>query len=392
LTDLRNRLNNSRFPVDSPGTEWEYGTNIDYMKELTAYWKNTYLDQWKGVHEKKLNSMQQFVTEIDGLKIHFVHVKSKVEGATPLLLSHGWPGSFFECSKVVSLLTDPESHDGTKEEAFHLVCPSLPGYGFSQAPKEKGFTTKQMAKTFIKLMAILGYDKYVAQGGDWGYLISVNVALNDPEHCIGLHLNAFLSSSLEKPGAAFKSILKAVSPSFLIDNSHERAHFSSLLSFLFDHAGYAHLQGTKPDTVGFGLSDSPVGLAAYIIEKFHGLSDCNGSIENSFTKDDLLTNVMIYWISNSITSSMRLYYEMFHQKVEEIQYVSQPSALALFKELTTPPINQLNDFLNLVQLNKMPSGGHFAALEEPTLLVNDIRKFVGLLHSLKKTPSQNTEL
>ncbi len=369
LADLKQRLARSRLPQQMDGTGWEYGVDRATMEGLLAYWQTEF--DWRA-QERKLNRFDQFITRIDGLDIHFIHVRSPHADALPLLMVHGWPGSVAEFTKIMGPLTEPEKHGGKAEDAFHVVCPSLPGFGFSGKPNEPGWSSARMAETFAKLMARLGYDKYGAQGGDWGSGIVRWLATNDGGHCIGAHSNFPPNARpLEDP-------LRGVSPAE-VERMERRSQE------LADQRAYGAIQGTRPLTLGYALNDSPAGLAAWIVDKFWAWSDHGGKLENSFSKDDLLTNVMIYWVTETMPSSMRIYYESQHNRDRpssmtpfESSGQTSPLGYALFpKEINVPPKVWLERSLgaNLIHWTEMPRGGHFAALEVPDLLAADVRSF-----------------
>jgi pimeloyl-ACP methyl ester carboxylesterase len=371
LGDLQDRLARTRWPDQLESTGWQYGSDLAYMRELVDYWRTTY--DWRA-EEQKLNQFDQFVTEIDGLKIHFIHQRSKEEDALPLLLVHGWPGSFCEFYKMIGPLTDPVAHGGAAEDAFHVVIPSLPGFGFSGKPQEAGWSSQRMAETMAKLMAQLGYERYGAQGGDWGSGIVRWLATQDGAHCIGAHSN-FPSASQPR-----EDPMRDVSP-------QELERFQQRVTELNDHRAYGAIQGTRPLTLGYALNDSPAGLAAWIVDKFWAWSDHGGNLENSFTKDELLTNVMIYWVTETIPSSVRIYYESSHNNprpssMRPFTSTNTPSPLGfvLFpKEINVPPRAWVERSVGspLIHWTEMPRGGHFAALEEPELLITDVRSFFG---------------
>jgi epoxide hydrolase len=360
LADLKQRLARTRFPDEIPGTDWEYGTNLRYLKELVTYWRDKF--DWRA-QERRLNELEQFKTTIDGVTIHFVHRRSKQPNAMPLAITHGWPGSFFEVTKVIGPLTDPVAHGGPANDAFHVVAMSLPGFAFSDKPQSRGYGPERMSRILATLMARLGYARYGVQGGDWGSAISRLVAINDANHVAGLHMNFCLANP--PPGQDPNA---GASPIEL-----ERARARQ--TFLENERGYFLEQSTKPQTVGYGLNDSPAGLAAWIVEKFRTWCDCGGDVEKKFTKDDLLTNVMLYWATGSITSSARIYFENQRDAPQNAK-VEVPTACAVFpKEISLPPRRWVEGRYNLTRWTEMPRGGHFAALEEPGLLVDDIRAF-----------------
>ena len=360
LKDLKARLKNVRYPQELTGTGWDYGTDLTYLKSLVSYWQNGY--DWRA-QERKLNQLPQFKTTIDGIEIHFVHQKSRVPGAFPLALTHGWPGSFYEFTKIIGPLTDPVAHGGRAEDAFDIVAISLPGFGFSGKPTDRGYSPEKMGTIIAKLMARLGYTRYGVQGGDWGSIISRLVAVDDAAHVAGLHLNFCLAGP--PPGGDPNA---GVPPD-------ELQRYEARNIYMANERAYQQLQGTKPQTLGFALDDSPSGLAAWIVEKFHAWCDCGDNIESRFTKDDLLTNVMLYWITQSGASSTRIYFENRVAPPNPAK-VSVPTACALFpKEISVPPRKWVEARYNLVRWTEMPRGGHFAALEQPELLVTDVREF-----------------
>lgn len=372
LRDLEQRLSRTRFPDQIEDAGWRYGTELGYLKELVEYWRTRY--DWRG-QERQLNKLDQFKTEIEGLDVHFVHQRSKHVGAMPIVLVHGWPGSFVEFAKILGPLTDPVAHGGKAEDAFHVVIPSLPGFGFSDRPRVKGFNNGRMARTFAKLMERLGYERYGAQGGDWGASISAWLGRNDAEHCVGIHLN-FVSGGRPSSGGDAADLTPA-----------EEERVRQKRQFMRYETGYSQIQGTKPQTLGYGLNDSPAGLAAWIVEKFRTWSDCEGDVESQFTKDELLTNIMIYWVTRSITSSTRVYYETRHSPVQGSRgRVEVPVGCAIFpEELVYAPRKWAAARYNITHWSEMPRGGHFAAMEEPELLVEDIRKFFRRLRTPEST-------
>ncbi len=362
LTDLRDRLARTRLPDQIPGTGWDYGADRAYMEELLAYWEDGF--DWRA-QERALNEFDHFKTSIDGLDVHFIHQRSANEDATPLLLTHGWPGSFVEFTKIIGPLTDPAAYGGDPADAFHVVIPSLPGYGFSDKPTETGYNPERMADVLAGLMERLGYDRYGAQGGDWGAIISRILAGNYSDRLIGLHTN-FLTAGPPPGGNSQEGV-----------TAEEQALRRERAQAFADERGYQSIQGTKPQTVGYGLNDSPAGLAAWIVEKFHGWSDNDGDVESAFTKDELLTNVTLYWVTETITSASRLYYESGNTpSTRPVGYIDVPTGAAMFpKEISFTPRRWAEARYNIVRWTVMPRGGHFAALEEPELLVDDIRAF-----------------
>jgi microsomal epoxide hydrolase len=362
LSDLKERLARTRFPDEIPGGGWEYGTDLTYHRALVTYWKDAF--NWRE-QERLLNQLPQFKTTIDGVDIHFMHQRSTNPSALPLVLTHGWPGSFIEFTKIVGPLTDPVAHGGRPEDAFHVVAISLPGFGFSGKPRERGFAPVRMAAIIATLMARLGYSRYGAQGGDWGGNISRLLAINDPSHVVGVHSN--FCNAGPPPGAQDPN---AGVPAPELERMRARQ------AFFETERGYFLVQSTKPQTVGYGLNDSPAGLAAWIVEKFRSWCDCDGDVEKKFTKDQLLTNITIYWVTETIASSARIYYENQRAAAAQGGRVAVPMGCAVFpKEIVLPPRRWVEARDNVTWWTEMPRGGHFAALEEPELLVNDIRGF-----------------
>lgn len=369
LRDLKDRLARTRWPDALDATGWDYGVPLATMKDLVEHWRTKY--DWRE-HEARLNKLPQFVTKIDGIDLHFVHVKSKEKAALPLVLTHGWPGSFVEFEKVIPLLTDPVAHGGKAEDAFHVVIPSLPGFGFSSKPTERGWSSQRMAEVIAKLMARLGYDKYGAQGGDWGAGVTRWLAGSDGGRCVGGHSNF--------PGGnrPTDDPMRGVTPK-------ELERFEQRVKELNDHRAYGAIQGTRPLTLGYALNDSPAGLCAWIVDKFWAWSDHGGDLANSFSKDELLTNVMVYWVTETMPSSMRIYYESQHNQPRPAsmtpwQNTGKPAPMgyALFpKEINVPPRAWVERSSGgpLAHWTEMPKGGHFAAMEQPKLLVEDVRLF-----------------
>lgn len=363
LADLRERLARTRLPDDLPGTAWDYGTDREYLEELLAYWRDEF--DWRS-QEWLLNGFDHFKTDVDGLDVHFIHQRSPHEDALPLVITHGWPGSIMEFYKIIPLLVDPTNYGGDAADAFHVVAPSIPGYGFSGKPAGRGWNPEKMAEVIGKLMERLGYDRYGTQGGDWGSIISRWQAVQHPERVVGVHINMVTAG----PPAGVEDPAAGVPP-------EELARTRERQEFFADERGYSNIQGTKPQTLGYGLNDSPAGLAAWIVEKFRTWCDCEGDVESRFTKDELLTNVTIYWATQTITSSTRIYYESRHTPPSrELGYIETPVGCAIFpKELFIPPRAWAEAAFNVTHWTEMPRGGHFAALEEPELLTEDVRKF-----------------
>jgi pimeloyl-ACP methyl ester carboxylesterase len=361
LQDLQERLARTRFPDQIEGSGWDYGVDVGYLRGLVEHWRTRY--DWRE-WETKLNAFDQFTTTIDGLDVHFIHQRSREKNALPLLIVHGWPGSFVEFYKVIGPLTDPVAHGGKAEDAFHVIVPSLPGFGFSDKPREPGWSVSRMAGVMAKLMARLGYPRYGVQGGDWGAGVARWLGTYDSEHVVGIHLNFFPGG----PPAGVKDPYEGVSRAE-IDRMNQRT------KELERHRAYSAIQGTRPQTLGQALNDSPAGLAAWVIDKFWAWSDHGGHLDKSFTKDELLTNVMVYWVTQTPASAARIYFErQVHTGDRKAGKV--PVGCALFpKEINVPPRKWVEAQLNVVHWTEMPRGGHFAALEQPELLVKDVRLF-----------------
>jgi epoxide hydrolase len=360
MEDLRTRLAHTRFPDQIEGTGWEYGIPIDYLRELVEYWRNTY--DWRP-QEARLNELAHFRTGIDGQSIHFVHARSPHTGALPLLLMHGWPGSVVEFLDVIPRLTQPEAHEGSAADAFHVVAPSLPGYAFSDATRTRGWDVWRIARAFIELMGRLGYERYGAQGGDWGAQVATRIGALDPDGCAAIHLNMPIAERPDDPVAL---------------TEEEQTDLAALQHFRREESGYAQEQRTKPQTLGVALNDSPAGLLAWIVEKFRTWSDCAGHPENIFSRDQLITNVMTYWVTQSITSSTRLYWESQHAGSGQAapEFVGVPTGVARYpKEPLRLPRAWVERRYNLTHWVEMPRGGHFAAMEQPALFVDDVRNF-----------------
>ncbi len=356
LDDLKRRLEATRFPDQIPDTGWDYGAELTFVQQIVGYWRDKY--DWRAA-EAELNVLDHFRTRIDAQQIHFVHARSRHEGAFPLILSHGWPGSIVEFLDVIGPLVDPEAHGGRAEDAFHVVCPSLPGYGFSEPTRSRGWNARRIAAAFAELMSRLGYARYGAQGGDWGAIIGTEQALLDAEHVAGLHLN--MPIAIPTPSDP--------------PTEEERAVLAALAEWEAVETGYSRIQATKPQTLGYALHDSPVGLLAWIAEKFRAWTDCDGVIENAVSRDELLTNVTLYWVTGTAPSSGRLYREMRKSDAFGPQpRLETPLGFAAFpKEVVRAPRAWLEPSYNIVHWTDMPRGGHFAALEQPELLVEDLR-------------------
>jgi len=362
LTDLRARLDRARWPDEIPEAPWRYGTGLTYLKELVAYWRDRY--DWRE-QEARLNQLRQFTVPIGGIEVHFIHEPGVGPRPLPLLLSHGWPGSIVEFQRLIPLLTDPARFGGDAADAFTIIAPSLPGYTFSFRPNQPRFGVVEIADLFVSLMTdVLGYPRFAAQGGDWGAFITARLGATYPDRLVGIHVNLLsVRRDLAPPPTPIEE---------------DRAYLEELAHWQREETGYQWIQGTKPQTLAYGLTDSPVGLAAWIVEKFRSWSDCGGDIERRFSKDVLLTNVMLYWVTGAINSSFWPYYARFHQPwpIGDGLRVPVPTAYASFpREILHPPRAWAERVYNIRRWTAMPAGGHFAALEEPEALAGDIRAF-----------------
>ena len=362
LDELQFRLRRTRWPDAQPDAGWDYGIPLDYVQEVCGYWAERY--DWRRL-EQTLNGFEQFRTTIDGLGVHFLHVRSPHPDAFPLVITHGWPGSVVEFLDVIGPLTDPTAHGGDAADAFHVICPSLPGYGFSDRPTERGWGVERTARAWAVLMDRLGYDRYGAQGGDWGSFVSTALAAHDPEHCAGLHLNL---------------VVAGPSPEDLEDlTDAERDGLDAATHYDHVDSGYAKQQMTRPQTLAYGLADSPAGQAAWILEKFWSWTDSDGHPENVIARDRLLDNISLYWLTDTAGSSARMYFESFGPMRTEPageQPVTVPTGCALFpKEIFRPSRRWVERRFDVVHWTDMPRGGHFAALEQPGLFVDDVRTF-----------------
>ena len=368
LDDLQQRLVNYRWPLDFDNDEWQYGTNGDYLNELVDYWINDY--DWR-LQEKHLNSFSHFRTEIDEMPIHFIHERGKGPSPIPIILNHGWPWTFWDFHKVIEPLTDPASHGGDPADAFDVIVPSLPGFGFSSPLTKSGINYWRTADMWVSLMRdVLGYDRFAVQGGDWGSLIGAQLGHKYAEHLIGLHLGIMVPLDLFENGTPDQS-------EFAEDELHK---FETNTNFFIQEDGYFKIQATKPQTVTFGLNDSPVGLCAWILEKRYSWGDCNGDVESRFSKDELITVMMLYWITESFGTSARYYYEAAHHlwkpSHDRQPVVEAPTGIAYFpKEVIHMPKAWAERYYNLQHWTDIPSGGHFAPMEEPEALVKDVRTF-----------------
>jgi pimeloyl-ACP methyl ester carboxylesterase len=363
VDDLRLRLERTRWPDDAPGQPWEYGVDLHFLREICRYWKEEF--DWK-LQVDKLNELPHFRFTHEGLGIHFLHVRGSGPRPMPLLLTHGWPGSFLEFLRILPMLTDPAAHGGDAADAFDVVIPSLPGFGFSDRPTTGGVNAFRVAEIWTQLMSALGYPRFGVQGGDIGAAVSTALGLRHQDRMLGVHLNYIPGSY--RPYLDDAAMISDAEKESLVTNAR-----------WYDEEGaYAHLQRTWPQTPAYALNDSPAGLAGWLLEKFRTWADCDGDLSRSFRLDDLVTNVTLYWMTQTIGSSMRMYRDNnkapLHFGRED--FVRPPTAFAHFpKEIPTSPRSWVRRGFNLQRWTEMPRGGHFAAMEQPQLLAEDVREF-----------------
>ena len=370
LDDLHARLDLTRWPDELPGVGWEYGVPRDYLKELVRYWRHTY--DWRAA-ETRLNEWPQFTTTIDGANVHFAHIRSPEPDATPLIITHGWPGSIVEFLDVVGPLTDPRAHGGDPADAFHVVLPSIPGFGLSGPTRDTGWELRRVGAAFAELMDRLGYRRFGAQGGDWGAGISRELGRAFPDRVIGVHLNLLPGAHASTEPTTEE--LAALSPP---EREKTLASWRRNEEWTRERLGYAAVQMTRPQTLSYGLTDSPVGQLAWIVEKFKEWTDSQERPEDAVDRDQLLTNVMLYWLTGTAGSSARIYYERAHADGwgEPVQPSTAPTALAVFPRDNFIPLRHVADRTeNIVRWTEFDRGGHFAAMEVPDLLVGDVRAF-----------------
>jgi len=355
VDDLQQRLRQTRWPDPETVDDWSQGIPLGYVRELCGYWLERY--DWRA-SEARLNRFPQFRTEIDGVDIHFVHARSPEDGALPLVITHGWPGSIVEFHKVIEPLTDPVAFGGHARDAFHVVCPSLPGYGFSGRPGRPGWDTARIAAAWDQLMARLGYPRYAAQGGDWGAQVTTALGMNHPEHLAGIHLN--MPIAFPPPGATDLT-------------EREQAALATISHYNTWESGYFKEQSTRPQTVGYGLADSPAALCAWIVEKFWAWTDCDGDPANVLTRDEMLDNVMLYWLPATGASSARLYWE--NNAKGFLGPVTVPVGCSIFPKEIFRPSRRWADaqLTNVHYWNELDKGGHFAAFEQPETFVSEVR-------------------
>jgi epoxide hydrolase len=367
LDDLHRRLDETRWPSELPGVGWQRGVPLGYLKELADYWRTTY--DWRAA-ERQLNEFPQFTAQIDGVNVHFLHVRSPEPAARPLILTHGWPGSVVEFLDVIGPLSDPRAHGGDPADAFDLIIPSVPGYGFSGPVAETGWDLMRVAGAWAELMARLGYGRYIAQGGDFGALVSLALAAVDHEHVAGAHVN-FLPTAPSGDPAELGQLTES-----------DMARLQRASRYLQDQSGYMKLQSTRPQTLAYALTDSPVGQLAWIVEKFMEWTDSDKSPEDAIPRDRLLTDVTIYWLTATAGSSAQLYYEAADflptaPTPPRLPPLPVPVGVAVFPHDIVLPIRLLadRDLPNIVQWSEFDKGGHFAAMEQPDLFVHDLRSF-----------------
>jgi pimeloyl-ACP methyl ester carboxylesterase len=389
LSDLRQRLKNTRWSYQLEGTNWDAGTDLDYLKELVGYWQNTY--DWRK-QEAALNQFAHFKTEVDGIGIHFIHERGKGRNPFPIILTHGYPDSFYRFAKIIPRLTDPESFGGRAEDSFDVVVPDLPGYGFSDKPTTNGMIFR-VNDLWARLMTDkLGYPKFGAQGGDWGSTVTEQLARSHPDSVVAIHLTDVpFGHIFQKPDD-----LSSAKEKFL----------KNCEQWVQKEGAYVMIQSTKPQSLAHGLNDSPVGLASWLVEKYRDWSDCGGAIESRFTKDELLTQIMIYWATESIGSSFLPYYDFVNaspmtwmkEGMKKLTGSSKvPAAFAFFpggahlKDISQPPREWAERFFNVQRWTEMPRGGHFAAMEEPELLVEDIRTWFRTFRDKRSTEGDSLD-
>ena len=367
LADLRARLARVRWSHDYANDDWRYGMRGDYLRELVAYWRHSF--DWRA-QEHAINAVAHFRTEIDGIPIHFVHERGRGPAPIPLLLGHGWPWTFWDLKKVIGPLSDPAAHGGDPRDAFEVIVPSLPGYTFSTPLTVPGINFWRTADLWVQLMERLGHTRFAAQGGDWGALVATQLGHKYADRMLGIHLHfcAPLTAFAGRP----------------LDQSEygpdEKHLFERNTWFLREDRGYASIQSTRPQTLAHALEDSPVGLCAWLVEKRRSWSDCGGDVERAFTKDELLTTVCLYWLTHSFGSSARYYYEAAHHpwrpSHDRQPVIEAPTAVAAFPgDILRMPRRWIDRYYRLERYTEMPRGGHFAPMEEPQLLVDDIRSF-----------------
>ena len=358
LADLAARLAHARWPEPETVADWSQGIPLDWLRAICDYWADGY--DWRA-REARLNRFDHYTTPIDDLDVHFIHQRSPVAGARPLLITHGWPGSIVEFHKVIEPLSDPGRFGGDPADAFHVVCPSLPGFGFSGKPVTTGWNVERIARAWAVLMARLGYERYFAQGGDWGSAVTQSLGWQDPAHCAAIHVTLAMGTR-PRPG-------DPPSPA-------EQRALDGLTYYRRWDAGYSKQQATRPQTIGYALTDSPIGQAAWILEKFWAWTDCDGDPLNVLGRDELLDNVMLYWLTRSAASSARLYWESFGSV--ETRPITIPTGVSVYPREIVPPVRgwmEAGEFRNIRYFAEMEKGGHFAAFEQPGAYIDDVRQW-----------------
>lgn len=364
IVELRNRLSAVRWPNSIDDESWDDGASLSFMRRLADHWLNRF--DWR-LQERRLNRLPQFMATIDDQEVHFVHQRGVGPSPMPIVITHGWPGSFAEMEHLIPMLADPGAHGGDPADAFHVVVPSLPGYAFSPAPTRRGISSREIALLWRELMAELGYHRFAAQGGDIGAGVSTWLARLFPETILGIHLNFV-------PGSYRPSLGDYAPPV----TAEEQAFLDHVGRWAAQEGAYATLQGTKPQTLSFSLTDSPIGLAAWMTEKFRSWSDCDGDLESVIPLDDVLTDISLYWFSDSLTGSLRLYKENRLRPLtfESGERVKPPLGISVFpQEIAMPPRSWVERVFDVRRWTEMPAGGHFAALEKPHLLASELRAF-----------------
>ena len=363
LADLKTRLTRVRWPDEVPQNHWKYGADLPYLQSLIGYWSDGY--EWRK-HEAKLNGFKQYKVKLAGIDVHFIREEGKGPKPMPLLISHGWPGSVHEFHRIIPMLTDPARFGGDPADAFTVIAPSLPGYTFSFTPNQARFSVEQIADVFAELMTdVLGFKRFAAQGGDWGGFVTSRLGYAYPERLAGIHINLLsLRRDTALPGNPTED---------------ERRYFEERAHWMKEEVGYTWIQGTKPQTLAYALTDSPVGLAAWIVEKFHTWSDHGGDLDGYLGRDEILTNIMLYWVTGAIGSSFWPYYARMHGPwpIPDGARIGVPMGYAEFpKEILRPPRSLAEKmYSDIRRWSKMPKGGHFAALEQPELLAHEVHEF-----------------
>jgi pimeloyl-ACP methyl ester carboxylesterase len=360
IDDLNYRLDQTRWPEEQPEQSWTYGLPLHYARELAQYWRQSY--DWR-THEARINEKPQLLTTIDGTTVHALHVRSKHADALPLILTHGWPSSFVEFLDIIGPLTDPTAYGRDARDAFHVVVPSIPGYGFSGPTHDPGWNVERVARAWDQLMQRLGYDRYGAHGGDWGSRISRQLGRIAPGRVAGVHVSTLRPAVSGSDATALSEA--------------DQRRLSVGETFRTDGLGYFAIQSTRPQTLAYGLSDSPVAQMAWIAEKFREWSDCGDASDSSVNLDSLLTNISVYWFTKTGGSSARMYYEdSHHASPGAMAYSSVPTGVCAFQNDMQPPIRMLAErYDNIVHWTEVGAGGHFAAIEQPDILVSDIASF-----------------